>query len=729
MASLTDVMPLLAEAVPDVFLDAVQKGLEAEQPLLGLMFADNVGDSFTVSSPHTGLLWALENIAWSPEHFSLAVEQLARLAEVDPGGRLSNRPAASLADIYRSWLPQTSVPLDRRLAVLDGLRLRHPTVSWPLMLTMLPESRGAGSFSHSPRYRDWKPPETGTYDMERYESFAAAGTRLVADADMDPDRWAELAARFDDLPPSAFDAAVDVLEGLPADNAGAQVRARVWQPLHALVQRHQRYAHTDWTMPPERTERLDALQRALAPHDVGSRIEWLFDSHTPDLPEEAGQDFEPGRYFETVAHRRRDAIAELIAADGPEGVITLARATTYPGFVGTAIADAQADTVGRALLEYIDSDDTKLRDVAYAWATRKGADDPAWLADTVAEFAGRPVAQARLLLVSNDPTGAWEVADRDEAVAAAYWSEFSPYGRGPSFELVNEASQRLLAHDRPRTALAHMNLYGREGLVEPTLVIEGLEAFVRQPADDPDQFHIDGHAIEQLLDIARSADVPRERLGQLEWALRPALGYEARSPVLEEQLAADPEFFIQVLSMVFKPRHADVGEDVPQHLARNAYQLLDDWNVVPGSPGVGLAVDSAALNAWVDEALRLAGEADRLEIALGQIGKVLAKAPGDTDGTWPAAPVRDVIERISRSELDDGFRVQILNSRGVQTRGLAEGGDRERDRAAHYNRLAELMTDRSPRTAAALRGVAASYAADARHFDELVERFAEGLER
>jgi hypothetical protein len=728
-ASLTDVMPLLAEAVPDVFLDAVQKGLEGDQPLLGLMFADNAGDSFTVSSPHTGLLWALENVAWSGEHFSLAVEQLARLAEVDPGGRLSNRPAASLADIYRSWLPQTSVPLDRRLAVLDGVRVRHPTVSWPLLLTMLPESHAVGGFSHSPRYRDWKPSETRTYDVERYESFAAAGTRLLADVDMDPDRWAELAGRFDDLPPSVFEAAVDVLEGLPADDAGAKVVARIWDPLHALVQRHQRYAHADWAMPVERTERLDALQRALAPGDVGSRIQWLFDDHVPDLPEEGGQDFEAGRYLEVVAHRRRDAIAELIAADGAEGVITLARSTKYPGFVGTAVADAEADSVGRALLEFIDGDDMKLLDAAYAWATRKGADDLAWLTGTVTEFAGRPVAEARLLLVSHDLPGAWAVADRDEAVADAYWSEFSPYGRGHDFELVNEASRSLVARDRPRAALALMNLYGRGGLVDPSLVVEALGAFIAQPADHKDQFHIDGHDVEHLLEIARDADVPKERLGQLEWALRPALGYGAHSPVLEEQLAADPEFFVQVLSMVFKPLHAETAEEVPEHVARNAYELLDDWNVVPGSVDDGVAVDRTALNAWVDEVLRLAGEADRLEIALDQIGKVLAKAPGDTDGTWPAAPVRDVIERIGRSELDNGFLVQILNSRGVQTRGLAEGGDRERERAAHYTHLADLVTDRSPRTAAVLRGVAASYAADARYFDEQVDRFTEGLER
>ena len=726
-ASLTDVMPLLAEAVPDVFLDAVQLGLQGHRPLLGLMFADNEGDVLTASSPHTGLLWALENLAWSPEHFPLVVEQLARLAEVDPGGRLSNRPIASLADIFRSWLPQTSVPLDRRLRVLDALRARHPTVSWPLLLTMLPESHSVGGYSHSPRYRDWKPEDIGTYDAERSSSWGAAGLRVVADAGVDADRWAELAARFDDLPPEALDVAITALESLGSDQVGAQVRASVWEPLHALVQRHRRYAHTDWAMPPERVDRLDALQQQLAPGDTGSRIQWLFDDHVPDLPEEGGQDFDSERYLDIVARRRSGAISELIDIAGFEGVGALARASKYPGFVGTAIADAGVDDVGRALLDFIDSDDPKLLDAAYAWASRKGSGDHAWVTSTAVEFAGRALAQARILQVSPDPAAAWALAARDGAVDAAYWAEFSPYGRGQGFELANEAAQQLLNHDRPRAALALMNLYGRSGRVETLLVVKGLEALVRLPQDHTDRFHIDGHDIERLLELAREAEVPRERLGQLEWALRPVLGYGAHSPILERQLAEDPAFFAQVLSMVFKARHEDARVDVPEHLARHAYQLLDDWNVVPGTDDAG-AIDPGALDAWVDEAMQLADEADRLGIALDQIGKVLAKSPGDPDGSWPTGPVRNVIERVARSELDDGFRVQILNSRGVQSRGITEGGDRERERGSHYVALAELVGDDAPRTAAALRSVAVSYEADARHFDEQVQRINEGLD-
>ena len=166
--------------------------------------------------------------------------------------------------------------------------------------------------------------------------------------------------------------------------------------------------------------------------------------------------------------------------------------------------------------------------------------------------------------------------------------------------------------------------------------------------------------------------------------------------------------------MVFRPRHADVERT---YLNRSRTTHFGSWTTGTWcrealAPAFCRSYDVERV---VDEALRLAGEADRLEIALDRIGKVLANATGDADGTWPTATVRDVIERIGRSELDDGFRVQILNSRGVQARGVDEGGDRERERAGHYIQLAELVRDGSPRTAAALRGVAASYLAEARY--------------
>lgn len=727
-ASLTDVLPLLAEAVPDVFLDAVQKGLEGDQPLLGLMFADREDDSssLSVSSPHTGLLWALEGVAWSPEHFGLAVEQLARLAEVDPGGRLSNRPAASLASIYRSWLPQASVALDRRLRALDALRQRHPLAAWPLMLTMLPEHHAVGHYTHRPKYRDWKPEEeTGRTSPEARESFLAAASRLVEDAAGDPDRWAQLTARFDDLPAESLDLAVERLSALAGE---AEIRSAVWEPLQSLVRRHQRYSDTEWAMSAKRADRLAALAEQLAPADIVARHQWLFDDHLPDLPELAGEEFDSGRYMAAVADRRREAMAELIATDGLEGVVELAKSSSYPWFVGVAVSDAGADSVGQALLDHLDHDDNRLVVAATAWATQQGADDWDWILQSLGRFEARPLAAARLLLTSNDLDAAWTQAAASEAVDAAYWAEFTPYGRGQGFPQAEEASRKLIAHDRPRAGLMLMNLYAESVGIDRTLVVEGLERLVELPEDHPDQFRVDSYEIERLLEYARDGDIDEERLALLEWRLRPALGFEAQTPILERRLARHPEFFVEVLSLAFRPRNREPDRGVPSAVASNAYRLLDEWRHVPGSEVAGGDVDSEQLDAWVDSALALSTEADRLEIALDQIGKILAKAGADLDGSWPTRPVRDVIERVGRSELDEGFRVQIANSRGVMSRGLMEGGERERERSARYAQLADRVSDGWPRTAAALRLASEGFEADARYFDQQTERLREGLD-
>jgi hypothetical protein len=118
-SSLEDVLPLLAEAAPEAFLEAAETGLSGATPVLGKLFTDGDGLAAPfLSSPHTGLLWALENLAWSADYLGRVSLLLARLARLDPGGKLGNRPDRSLLTIYRLWYPQTAAPLDQRLRIL-----------------------------------------------------------------------------------------------------------------------------------------------------------------------------------------------------------------------------------------------------------------------------------------------------------------------------------------------------------------------------------------------------------------------------------------------------------------------------------------------------------------------------------------------------------------------------------------------------------------------------------
>jgi hypothetical protein len=80
--SLTDVLPLLAEASPETFLDAVDTDLRRDEPLLRSLFLDSQLATFGTSSLHFSLIWALESLAWCGDHMSAAAHALARLAAI-----------------------------------------------------------------------------------------------------------------------------------------------------------------------------------------------------------------------------------------------------------------------------------------------------------------------------------------------------------------------------------------------------------------------------------------------------------------------------------------------------------------------------------------------------------------------------------------------------------------------------------------------------------------------
>ena len=200
--SLAPVLPWLAEAAPDPFLDAVVEGLSSDPSPVLTMFTDGPGYNVLFShSPHTELLWALEAVAWSAERLTRVVLLLGELAAREAGGRLVNRPPRSLRAILLDWCPQTAAGPEARLAALDGLRERWPDVAWALELALLPASVSSTSAcTHRPRFRDWGLDDVDVSPQARLVQLTGVAARLGYDASARPERWAELVGRISALP-------------------------------------------------------------------------------------------------------------------------------------------------------------------------------------------------------------------------------------------------------------------------------------------------------------------------------------------------------------------------------------------------------------------------------------------------------------------------------------------------------------------------------------------------
>ncbi len=304
-----------------------------------------------------------------------------------------------------------------------------------------------------------------------------------------------------------------------------------------------------------------------------------------------------------------------------------------------------------------------------------------------------------------------------------------PYGRGADFPFVNEAARQLIAHGRPAMALDALSMYAaRQSGVDTDLIIEALKTFGTK--EDPEAARVSDYDISRLLEYLKEQGVEEETIALLEWRYLPLLHDESRTLALERLLARSPANFVELVTLVFRRKNEEADSE-PRNdnatLASNAYRLLREWKIVPGTRADG-TVDVVALGEWLEEARRLLADADRTEIGELQIGEVLAHAPEDPDGTFPTLSVRDVLEAAPSNHLQRGFSIGLFNKRGITSRGLTDGGEQEYNLAAKYEWWASAVQATHPRTASALRDLAESYRQEGRRNYEEVRRYLEGLD-
>jgi hypothetical protein len=177
---------------------------------------------------------------------------------------------------------------------------------------------------------------------------------------------------------------------------------------------------------------------------------------------------------------------------------------------------------------------------------------------------------------------------------------------------------------------------------------------------------------------------------------------------------SDPKLFTELLCLLYRPAKGDRGESTENEkaTAQIAWRVLHACRRQPGTQTDG-RIDPEEFVRFIDEARRLSQEADRLVACDSTPGEILAHAPPDTDGVWPSAPVRDLLDRPELENMREGFVVGAMNKRGVTSRAYDEGGQQERDLAQTYRGYARALHGSHVRVAAALDQLASSYEKDA----------------
>ncbi len=727
---LADVLPLLAEAAPETFLDAVEDDMTRSEPVVLKLFKEEAANPLLgPTSHHPHLLWALETVSWAEQYLLEGVRALARLAAFEPGGKSGNRPSASLAAILCGWVHNTAAPLNIRLQAVDAAYAISERVGWRLIFDLWPSDHGWVMPPAAPRIRDDWRPASSSVPMADWMTFVQALVdRALAHAGSDFVRLGDLVQGLPTVAPVDRDRIIDFVQAQAANGLDEDGRLELWEKLQELVARHERFPTAVWAMPADVRRRLAKLVSELEPQANPQRFAYLFEWH-PDLPGIDRRDYE--RYRNALRELRQQALRAVL--DGPDPfdhLSRLAQRVKAPSQLGAALAEHN-DVGFKQVMPWLDAANLALRDAAATWARdrmmRSGA---AWLAEVLhdAEITGG-VRQAFIRATPAD-SDFWQVL-QDSPVPSDetdYWST-APIDFVPLTD-TGTALVQLIAHGRAWSAIT-VAVHALEQLarrddaeaapaLSHALLINLLNEAIQQQPSELEISQMIGYDVGQLLDHLTATHAPINDIARFEFAFFRLLEHHREPTVLNRALASQPEIFVDLVKRVYRaknePRRELSDTEAEQNLAKQAWWVLNGWTGFPGREDDG-SLNATAMTTWVRAARLELSEVNRADIGDEVIGQTFAHSPSGADSVWPAEPVRELIEAIGSHELENGVLIGRLNSRGVTSRGAYDGGQQERDLAAQYREWSAELRARWPRTARILRDIASSYERDARHHD------------
>lgn len=723
-ASLDHLLPLLAEAAPEEFLARVETELGREPCLFDEVFRQE-GDALLGGTYMSGLLWALETLAWDTDLLSRVVICLGELAARDPGGRWANRPDSSLTTILMPWLPQTCAPFSKRVAAVKTLLSELPSVGWKLLLTLLPQYHSSSSYTRRPAWRDTIPDDwPSTVLRTEYNEQVKLYSELAVDiAKRDPSKLTQLIDHLENFPATVNEQLLAYLGSDAALAIPESERVIVWTELVDLVTRHRKFFDAEWAMPPEQADKIAAIAERLTPSTPFYRHQRLFTERDFDLYQEKGTYEEQSAELE---RRRQNALKEIATIGGAQAVLDFANVVQSPWRVGIAFGYVTEEDVAQLVLPFLL--ETQQKPLAqftsgFVWS-RFHARGWSWVDQTnLSQWSPGQVAQFLSLLPFMQETWA-RAASLLGVNEALYWGKTSANPCEADTGL-NLALDKLIQYGRPYAAIRC--LYMMVQHKQPFDNDKAVRALLAALGSKESPHATDSHEIIEIIKALQKApDTSTDDLFKVEWAYLPLLNRlrHASPQLLSRQLATQPKFFCEVIRLVFRskdePEPVEQPTEEKRTIAANGYRLLREWRIPPGMQVDG-SFNGDKFKTWLDEVKKESAETGHLEIAMTMLGHALINVPADESGLWIQHSVAAALNARDADDMRNGFSTELYNSRGVHY--VDPTGKPERNLAEKYSARAEAVEQLGHhRFAATLRALAASYEREAENVSSR-ERF------
>ena len=713
--SLDNLLPIIAESAPSEFLNTVEKALSLSSSPFDELFSQE-GDSIIGSNYITGLLWALETLAWDQKYLIQVCVLLGNLSSHDPGGKWANRPAQSLTTILLPWLPQTTAPIDKRKIVLQTLQKEAPQVAWKLLITLLPNQHQVSMGSRKPTFRVIIPDNLGksVNQAEYWDQVNFCAEMSVSMAEQDINKLKELIDHLDKLPQPSIEKVLVILSSEAIINNPEDVRLPLWNSLLELIRKHRQYQDAKWALNSNIISKIEIVAGMIAPINPLNLNVRLFCGRDYDLYDEKGNWEEQSQKLEK---KRQEAVKEILDYGGLESIILFAKSVEAPSQVGFSLGFiAEAETEEIILPSLLVSENKKLEQftsgfvwskyIQYNWSWVDDVNKSNWTIAQLSQF------------LCNLPfkEEAWSRATKWLCESESeYWDKIlvNPY---QVEEDLRFAINKLTEYGRPRAAIKCLfRMVHDNNLIDKA---QCTDVLLKAVSSTESSNGIDAYEIVEIIKaLQNDPGTDQVTLSQVEWAYLPLLDRDdgASPKVLENRLSKDPAFFCELIRFIYRSKKEEKSQNEPKEQSNgnaiNAWRLLNEWKTPPGSQLDGTFSVEQFKN-WLEDTFRICFESGHLEVAQIHIGQVLTHSPSDSDGLWILRAVANVLNDINAEKMREGFSIAIFNSRKAHI--VDPTGKPERELAEQNRHKAEVIENAGfQRLAVTMRNIAESYNRDA----------------
>lgn len=718
LASLDDFMPWFAESSPESFLKEINNLIKVKPSIFKELMRDD--DDFIFGEcKHSGLLWAIESLAWDPVYFTRAVEILIKLSKLDPGGRYSNRPINTLTDIFLPRWPQTNTLPKDRINLLDKYINSDSKLVWKFTKNYLLE--GTFSESHKFYWRSYKndrggfeiEPDSSVYINELIPKLKKIACRKINIIDV--------LDEFTRLDRDIQQSIIKTLKRIKKDSFTKKEKETVFNMIREAMNWINSYGDDSIRkLIPD----LDYLLKKFESDNLLDKNSWLFDDYWPRLPDGDNKDYVKNE--EEITLRRNKVVREYLDKLPIEEIVDYTSSSRYPGLIGKILGDVvkngkEDNLVLDGLLEKNENNLSIIPSYANSRIKICGEE---WVKKQIRrlKLSNRYAPETHALLLSGMPENrsTWLLAKKEgKEVESLYWKYSKSYCTSKDNDDIQYFVEKLISVKRFKDALS---VAGSDNKISiPSILLKQvILGMLSEKENLKADAMMDYYLSNVFLQLYERKELSDEEISKLEWpfaALFKEIYCHNKKPfAIYKVLERNPELFSDLIKMIYKRDDGKVDSKNSEKIARNAKIVLDGWGGIPGTKDNG-EIDVKVFNNWIKKARSNCAASFHKRGGDLQIATILSHSPYDPDGIWPHTVVRNIIENLDNDIINQHIPFAIFNNRGGTFREIDGGGNQERELFQRYEDMSQKLNLRWPVTASILHNIADFYKHEAKRED------------